>query len=79
MLVPTKVQLAKDDLKLMEEICNVFNYKSKSEYMRLAILEKIKTDVKKLRHQKRENAIKTYGEAIENCFESIDGEDFETR
>lgn len=79
MLVPKKVQLHPKDIKIMDEICSAFAYKSQSEYMRLAILEKIKTDKKALRERKRKKAMQSYQMELEDCFASLQGEDFENR
>ena len=51
-----------------------------SEYMREAINAKVKQDRKRLREQKRIAAMEMIGKApCENLFESIEGEDFESR
>ena len=68
------------DLDFIEAVFSIFDYKSKSEYMREAILAKIREDKRKLREMKCREAMEAYGEeASENVFESIEAEDFEDR
>lgn len=46
--------------------------------MRLAILEKINSDKKKVKELKRQSAMLDYFEnSVENVFEEIDGDSFE--
>lgn len=79
-MISSKVQLEKEDLELIEEVCSVLSYKSRSENMRIAIQEKIRADKRKLREMKRQEAMVAYGRAgPEQLFESIEGEDFEDR
>ena len=79
-MISSKVQLREEDQELIEEVCSVLDYKSKSEYMRLAIQEKLRVDRRKLREMKRQAAMEGYGQAgPENVFESIEAEDFEDR
>ncbi len=79
-MISSKVQLEKEDLELIEEVCSVLGYKSRSEYMRIAIQEKIRADKRKLREMKRQEAMVAYGQAgPEQVFESIEAEDFEDR
>ena len=79
-MIPSKVQLEQKDLEFMEEVCRVFNYKSRSEYMRAAILEKIRADRRKLREMKRQDAMEAYDRVtFEKLFESVEAEDFEDR
>ncbi len=79
-MISRKVQLNEKDLEFIEEACSVLNYKSKSQYMRIAILEKIRADKRKLRALKCQAAMEAYGESgPENIFESIEVEDFEDR
>lgn len=78
--VTQKVQLEKHDLEFIEAVFSIFDYKSKSEYMREAILAKIRDDKHKLREMKCREAMESYGEApVENVFESIEADDFEER
>jgi len=75
-----KVQLEQKDLDFIDAVFEILDYKSKSEYMREAILMKICQDKKKLREMKCREAIEAYGEeALDNVFESIEAEDFEDR
>ena len=59
-MVQNKVQLKQEDVAFIEKACHLFNYKNKSEYMRSAILEKIKNDKKELRELKRKKAMEGY-------------------
>ncbi len=80
MKVTQKVQLEEKDLDFIEAVFSILDYKSKSEYMREAILAKIREDQKKLREMKCREAMEAYGEeAPENVFESIEADDFEDR
>lgn len=75
-----KVQLEQKDLDFIDAVFEILDYKSKSEYMREAILMKIRQDKKKLREMKCREAMEGYGEeALDNVFESIEAEDFEDR
>ena len=78
-MISRKVQLDESDLDFIEEAWSVLNYKSKSEYMRVAIMEKIREDKKRLRELKRQAAMEAYRHGSENIFESIEAEDFEDR
>ena len=78
-MVPQKVQLDESDLEFIESACSVLDYKSKSEYMRAAIREKIRADRRTLRELKRQEAMAAYGDDFEVAFESIEAEDFEDR
>ena len=78
-MISRKVQLDESDLDFIDEAWALLNYKSKSEYMRVAITEKIREDKKKLRELKRQAAMEGYGDGYENVFESIEAEDFEDR
>ena len=80
MKVTQKVQLEERDLDFIEEVFPILDYKSKSEYMREAILAKIREDKQKLREMRRREAMEAYGEeSPENVFESIEADDFEDR
>lgn len=78
-MVPQKVQLDESDLEFIESACSSLDYKSKSEYMRAAIREKIRADRRKLRDLKRREAMSAYGDDFDVAFESIEAEDFEDR
>lgn len=78
-MIPQKVQLEEGDLEFIATACEVFKFKSKSEYMRSAIQEKIQADRRRLRELRRQRAMRDYGEGFEIAFEEIEGEDFEAR
>jgi len=80
MLIQTKIQVDPTDYEFIKKVYKDFRYKSLSEYMREAINAKVNQDRKKLREQKRIAAMKMIGKApYKNLFESIEGEDFESR
>jgi Arc/MetJ-type ribon-helix-helix transcriptional regulator len=79
-MAQTKLQIDSEDYEFIKETHKQLNYKSLSEYIRQAVREKIKTDQKRLRELKREEAMKMIGKgAYENLFDSLDGEEFENR
>jgi Arc/MetJ-type ribon-helix-helix transcriptional regulator len=79
-VVPLKVQLAEDDLELIDQLCSTLKYRSRSEYLREAIRTKIESDRSRIREIKRQEAMKAYGHGhLEDVFEGISGEDFEDR
>ena len=47
--------------------------------MRAAIQEKIRTDKRRLRELRRQEAMQAYGDDFEVAFEAIEAEDFEAR
>ena len=80
MLIQTKIQVDPTDYEFIKRVYKDFRYKSLSEYMREAINTKVNQDRKRLREQKRIAAMEMIGKApYKNLFESIDGEDFESR
>ena len=80
MLIQTKIQIDPKDYEFVKKVYKDLHYKSLSEYIREAIKAKIKQDRKRLRAQKRIEAMEMIGKAPhENLFESLEGEDFETR
>ena len=80
MLIQTKIQLDPTDYEFIKKVYKDFHYKSLSEYMREAINAKVNQDRKRLREQKRIAAMEMIGKApYKNFFESIEGEDFESR
>ena len=80
MKVTQKIQIEEKDLDFIEAIFSILNYKTKSEYMREAILAKIREDRKTLREMKCREAMEAYGEeTTESVFESIEADDFEDR
>lgn len=79
-MTQTKLQIDSEDYEFIKETHKQLNYKSLSEYIRQAVKEKIKTDQKRLRELKREEAMKMIGKGVyENLFDSLDGEEFENR
>lgn len=79
MLIQSKVQLNRKDYDFIKKVYKDFHYRSLSEYMREAIVEKVKEDRKRLREMKREDAMEMIAKGgYENVFESIEGDDFET-
>lgn len=80
MKVTQKVQLEESDLNFIEAVFSIFDYRSKSEYMREAIVAKIREDKRRLREMKCREAMEAYGEeTFENAFESVEAVDFEDR
>ena len=80
MLIQSKVQINQKDYNFIKKVYKDFHYRSLSEYMREAIAQKVKEDKKLLREMKREAAMKMIAKGgYENLFESIEGDDFETR
>lgn len=80
MLIPTKIQLDKTHYDFIKMACKDLHYRSLSDYVRQAVENKMKDDRKRLRAKKRQAAMEMMGAApYENVFESIDGDDFESR
>ena len=80
MMTQAKFQIDKEDYEFIKAAYKLLDYNNYSEYMRDAIKEKIKADRKKLREIKRILAMEQIGKAVyENVFDSLDGEDFESR
>ncbi|MBW2616176.1 MAG: crotonobetainyl-CoA--carnitine CoA-transferase [Deltaproteobacteria bacterium] len=80
MLIPTKIQIDKKNYEFIKQVYKELHYKSLSEYMRKAIHTKVEEDRKKLRELKRKAAMEMIDRAsYYNVFESIEGQDFETR
>jgi len=80
MLIQTKIQIDPIDYEFIKKVYKDFRYKSLSEYMREAINAKVNQDRKRLREQKRIAAMEMIGKGqYKNLFESIEGEDFESR
>lgn len=73
-MVPQEVQLDESDLEFIEAACITLDYKSRSEYVRSAIQEKIRTDRRKLRELERQQAMAAYGDDFDVVFESIEAE-----
>ena len=80
MLIQTKIQIDPTDYEFIKKVYKDFRYKSLSEYMREAINAKVNQDRKRLREQKRIAAMEMIGKVpYKDLFESIEGEDFESR
>ncbi|MEJ2025394.1 MAG: crotonobetainyl-CoA--carnitine CoA-transferase [Deltaproteobacteria bacterium] len=80
MLIPTKIQLDKTHYDFIKMACKDLHYRSLSDYVRQAVENKMKDDRKRLRAKKRQAAMEMMAAApYENVFESIDGDDFESR
>jgi len=82
MFIQTKFQIDPDDYAFIKTAYKTLNYKSLSEYMREAVHFKVEADRRRVREAKRYNAMEMIGKssnAYENVFESIEGEDFESR
>ena len=77
MKVTQKVRLEAEDLQFIDRVCESLGYRSKSEYMRAAIREQIRLDIRKLRELERQKAMEGYPEVREDVFESIAAEPFE--
>jgi metal-responsive CopG/Arc/MetJ family transcriptional regulator len=79
-LIPTKIQIDKKNHEFIKQVYKELHYKSLSEYMREAVNTKVAEDRKKLRELTRMAAMEMIGKVpYDNVFESIEGEDFETR
>ena len=74
-----KVQLEPEDLEFIDRVCQSLNYRSKSEYMSVAIREKLRADKRKLRELERQKAMEGYPEGHEDVFASTAAEPFEDR
>jgi Arc/MetJ-type ribon-helix-helix transcriptional regulator len=80
MLIQTKIQIDKKQYEFIKQAYKQLRYKSLSEYMRKAVHTKVEEDRKRLRELKRKAAMEMIGRAsYNNVFESIEGEDFESR
>ena len=55
MKVTQTVRLEPEDVEFIDRICESPNYRSKSEFMRVAIREKIRADKRKLRELETES------------------------
>lgn len=78
-MTPQKVQLRDEDLSFIETACSELHYRSKSEYMRIAIEEKIRADKRRLRELERQKAMAGYASGFEVAFQEIEADDFEDR
>ena len=80
MRTQTKIQIDTDDYEFIKNTHRQLNYRSLSEYVREAIRGKVKADRKRLRELKKMAAMEMIGKArYDNFFESLEGEDFESR
>jgi Arc/MetJ-type ribon-helix-helix transcriptional regulator len=80
MLIQTKIQIDKKEYEFIKQAYKELRYKSLSEYIRKAVHTKVEEDRKRLRELKRKAAMEMIGRAsYDNVFESIEGEDFESR
>ena len=80
MLISTKIQIDKKNYEFIKQVYKELHYKSLSEYIRKAVNTQVEEDRKRLRKLKRMAAMEMIGKApYENLFESIEGEDFESR
>ncbi len=80
MMTQAKFQIEQADYDFIKTAYKLLDYNNYSEYMRDAIKDKIKADRKKLREIKRNLAMEQIGKtAYDDCFKSIEGEDFENR
>ncbi len=78
-MVQQKVQLREEDPAFIERACEVLRYRSKSEYMRLAIEAKMRADRRRLRELQRRQATAGYAGDLEVAFHEIEAEDFDER
>jgi Arc/MetJ-type ribon-helix-helix transcriptional regulator len=80
MLVQTKVQMDRENYEFIKKVHKSLHYRSLSEYVREAVAAKVREDRKRLREQKRMEAMAMIAKGTyENHFGSIEGEDFEAR
>ncbi len=78
-MIQQKVQLNEEVLAFIETACAELSYRSKSEYMRKAIEDKVRADKRRLRELKRQQAMAGYAADFEVAFETIEAEEFEDR
>jgi Arc/MetJ-type ribon-helix-helix transcriptional regulator len=79
-MIQTKVQIEKKDYEFIKRAHKELRYKSLSQYIREAVNAKVRGDRRRLRELKRAAAMEMIGKAShDNLFESLEGEDFETR
>lgn len=80
MRIATKIQIDKKNYEFIKQVYKELDYKSLSEYMRNAINTRVEEDRKWIRRRKRLTAMEMIGIAPHsNLFESIEGDDFDTR
>ena len=78
MLIPTKIQLDKAHYDFIKLACRDLHYKSLSDYVRQAIEKQDERGSKTASGKRRQAAMEMIG-AEPNVFESIEGDDFESR
>jgi len=79
-MIQTKVQIEQADYEFIKKAYKELRYKSLSQYIREAVNAKVRGDRKRLRELKRMAAMEMIGKApYDSLFESIEGEDFESR
>jgi len=80
MMIQAEVQIEPESYYFIKKVYKDLKYKSLCEYVHDAINIKVDKDRKKLRELSRIQAMELIGKAsYDNFFESIEGEDFETR
>lgn len=80
MLLQTKIQIEPENYDFIKKVYKELNYKSLSEYMRMAVNAQVREDRKRLRALKRQQAMEMIGKGpYTNHFEDIEGEGFESR
>ena len=80
MLIQTKVQIDPKDYEFIKRVHKDLRYRSLSEYVRQAVNAKVRQDRKRVRQLQRVAAMEMIGRAsYDNLFESIEGNDFESR
>jgi hypothetical protein len=79
-MIQNKIQIDEKDFEFIKKAYKALSYKSLSHYMREAIQGKVREDRKKLKALQRSIAMEQIGQGVyEDLFESIEGEDFESR
>ncbi len=79
-MISQKVQLEESDVEFIRRACKLLRYRSRSQYIRDAIKDKIRADRARLRESRRQKAMQAYGEdEFDRPFEAIEGEDFADR
>ena len=73
-----KIQIDSEQYEFIKKVYRDLNYRSLSEYLRVAISAQVKRDRIKLRKMARAKAMEMIGKAsCDSAFESIEGDDFE--
>lgn len=80
MLIQTKVQMDQENYEFIKKTYKRLKYKSLSEYVRDAVAAKVREDRRKLREEKRMEAMELMAKGrYEILFAGIEGEDFDSR